>query len=453
MRSTLSGGLAIRREDAGAVLRIAYPVVLGSLSFTLLSIVDTLMVGHLGEAQLAASGIAGVLYFAVVFSIAGIGIGVQTLTARRFGEENHRACGDVANVGIALAITLGLPLTLASPWIAQVGSQILSPDPQVIAFGRSYLHFRFYGTVAMLVGWTLRGFFAGIGETRHVMVSSVITTVVNILLDYLLIYGVAGFPKLGISGAAIASSIAIAAGTTYLLAVAFSRRRRDVFGILRRPLPISKLIAPILRLSLPVMGQRALASGSWYTFFTVVAFIGTTELAASNVIRSIYHLTIMLGVGLGTAAASLVGQRLGSGEPDEAERLGWTAAKLGALSMAATGILFLVAPGTLLRFFTAEPGVVAAGRLPLLLLGIVQAFAGVGLVLSQAIQGAGNTRFVMLAEFGICATLYLPVVYLLGKVLGLGMIGAWTGEYLYWTSLGVIMFWKFRRGTWKHVQV
>jgi len=445
--------LRIRRDDARSVLHLAYPVVLGSLSFTLLSFVDTLMVGRLGAARLAASGIAGVLYFAVVFSIAGLGIGVQTLTARRFGEGKRKDCGDVANVGLILAVAIGLPITMAGPWLARTLGTILSPDPLVVELGSTYLLYRFYGTALMLANWSLRGFFAGIGETRHVMIASVVTTAANLLLDYLLIFGIAGFPRLGIAGAAIASSLAIACGTIYLLTVALSRRHRSTFGILQPPFPLRRLTQPIVRLSLPVMGQRALASGSWYAFFTVVSFIGTVELAATNAIRSTYHLTIMLGVGLGTAAAALVGQRLGAANPDEAERLGWTAAKLGALAMGVVGILFLVVPAFFLRIFTSDPAVISTGRLPLFLLGFVQASAGVGLVLSQAIQGAGNTRFVMLAELAVCGTLYLPVVYLLGKVFGLGMIGAWTGEFLYWTSIAVVMTWKFRRGDWKHVKV
>lgn len=434
-------------------MRLAYPVILGTLSFTLLSFVDTIMLGRLGSGPLASSGIAGVLFFAVVFSIAGIGVGVQTLTARRFGEGNLRKCGEVTNAGLILACVLGLPLTIASPWLARLLSPMLSPDPEVVTLGGIYLHYRLYGSAAVLANWVLRGFFAGIGQTRHVMVASIVTTTTNLLLDYLLIFGKGGFPRMGIAGAAIASSLAIGAGTIYLAAVAFSPTHRKTFGVLKSPLAVRRWAGSIARLSLPVIGQRALASGSWFAFFTVVSRIGTVELAATNVIRSVYHLTVMLGVGLGTAAAALVGQQLGAQAPEHAEQLGWTAARLGALAMSIGGLLFLFLPETILRLFTPDAAVIAAGKLPLFLLGFVQAFAGIALVLSQAIQGAGNTRFVMLAELGICATLYLPVVYVLGLHTRLGLIGAWTGEFLYWISLAVVMAWKFSRGDWKHIAV
>lgn len=201
------------------------------------------------------------------------------------------------------------------------------------------------------------------------------------------------------------------------------------------------------------MAQRVLSNGSWLAFFTVVARIGTIELAATNVIRSVYHLTIMIGVGLGTAAAALVGQRLGAKQPERAERFGWEAAKLAAISMSVAGLLFLLVPRLILQIYTNDPSVIDAGRTPLFFLGFIQAFAGIALVLSQALQGAGNTRFVMLAELATCSTLYLPVVYILGLRTKLGLIGAWTGEFIYWTALAAIMIWKFARGDWKRIIV
>jgi MATE family multidrug resistance protein len=417
----------------------------------MLSVVDTAMLGRLGASPLAAAGIAGVLFFAVVFSIAGIGVGVQTLTARRFGEGNDPECGAVVDAGLALACLLGIPLSAAAPWLARLLAPTLSPDSEVVALGEAYLHYRFYGALPMLANWVFRGFFAGIGETRHQMIASIVTTLTNVALDYVLIFGRVGFPRMGIEGAAIASSLAIGVGTAYLASVALSPTHRRRFGVLVRPLTARRWTPPILRLSLPVAAQRIISNGSWLAFFTVVSRIGTVELAATNVIRSVYNLTIMVGVGLGTASAALIGQRLGGGAPESAERLGWEATKLAALSMGIVGALFLAIPGTILRIYTTDPAVIAAGRTPLFFLGFVQAFAGIALVLSQSLQGAGNTRFVMLVELLVCGTLYLPVVYVLGLRTRLGLIGAWTGEFLYWTALAAIMIRKFARGGWKRI--
>ena len=445
--------LALHREDSRQVLRLAYPVILGMTSFTLLSFVDTAMLGRVGDAALAASGIAGVLVFGILFTFSAMGVGVQTVTARRFGEGRFTECGNVATSGLVLAGLIGLPLTLSAPWLASLLAPAQSPDPEVVRLVQIYLHYRLYGAMFMIANWVLRGFFAGIGETHHQMVASILTTAANILLDYLLIFGRGGFPQMGVQGAAIASSIAIAVGTIYLAWVALSPGHGKRFAVLRRPFSFRRWMRPIARLSLPVAGQRVIANGSWYLFFLIVGRIGTVELAASTAIRSVYHLTIMIGVGMGTAAAALVGQSLGAGKPDRAERLGWEATKLSALSMGVTGILFLAVPGLLLRIFTPDPAVISAGRTPLFLLGFVQAFAGITLVLIHSLQGAGNTRFVMLSELAICSSLYLPVVYGLGLHTELGIVGAWLGEFLYWIGLAGIMSWKFARGTWKHIIV
>jgi Na+-driven multidrug efflux pump len=160
----------------------------------------------------------------------------------------------------------------------------------------------------------------------------------------------------------------------------------------------------------------------------------------------------MVGIGLGTAAAALVGQNLGSQKPERAELLAWEAVKLATWTMALLGLLFVLAPEWVFRIYTRDPAVIEAGRLSLMLLGFVQGFAGIALVLTHSLQGAGNTRYVMLAEFA-CVACYLPTVYFLGLHTHLGILGAWTGEYAYWLLLAAAVAWKFRSGAWKRIVV
>jgi len=440
---------ALSRE----VLHLAAPVILGSLTYTLLAVVDTAMLGRLGAVPLAASGVAGVLFFAVTFPISGLSVGVQTLTARRFGEAKAAQCGEVLNMGTVLALVLGLPLVACAPQFARILASLSSNDPEVLAASTVYLHYRLWGGAFILFNFTARGFFAAVGKTGHQLVGAILTTGTNILLDYLLIFGHAGFPRMEIQGAAIASTIAVGVGTLYFVGVlVLGPAYRHRFAAFRRPLVPTRWFRPIVRLSIPVFAQRLLSNGAWSIFFLIIARIGTAELAASNVMRSIYSLTIMIGVGLGTAAAALVGQNLGAERPERAERLGWEAVRLAAWSMSIVGLLFLLVPSWVFRIYTSDAAVIDAGRLPLMLLAFVQGLAGIALVVAQALQGAGNTRFVMLAEL-VCVACYLPTVYFLGLRTPLGMLGAWTGEYVYWLLLAVAMALKFRRGTWKAIIV
>ena len=432
-----------------AVLRLAAPVTAGSLTFTALTLFDTAFLGRLGSVPLAAAGVAGVLFFAMTFPLAGLSIGVQTLVARRFGEGNITKCGQILNAGIVLSLALGIPYVIGAPWFARLVASFSSSDPDVVSSGAVYLHYRFLGAALMLLNFTARGFFAGVGRNSHQLASSILITATNIGLDYLLIFGNHGFPAWGIKGAAVASTIAMGVGTLYFAAVLFLvPKYRRQFAAFRRPLFPTAWFARIVRLSAPVVGQRLVSNGAWSIFFLIVARIGTIELAASNVIRSIYHLTIMVGIGLGTAAAALVGQNLGAGQPRRAEELGWEAVRLAAWAMSILGLLFLIAPDWIFGIYTKDPAVVEAGRLSLRLLGFVQGFAGIALVLTQALQGAGNTRYVMFVEIA-CVAFYLPTVYILGLRTPLRIVGAWTGEYAYWLLLAAAAAWKFRSGSWK----
>lgn len=443
----------VRRGPARRVLQLASPVILGSLSTTLLSTVDTIMLGRLGKEPLAASGIAGVFFFALVFSLGSISVGIQTLTARRFGEGEFARCGEVLRTGLFLAAAIGVPLSVAAPWIAAAAGPVLSRDAVVAQLGSTYLQFRLYGAALTLLGSAYGAFYAGIGATRHVLYNALLVTAVNILLGYALVFGRLGLPPLGVKGAALAASLAVACGLAYYVVVSISPTVRRRFAPFRTLGSVGPWVRAMVRLSAPIVLQRVVSYGSWFGFFFVVSRIGTAELAATNVIRQIYSLPITFASGIGVATATLIGQNLGARRPDDAERLGWEGARLAAYAMGAIGLLFLAFPEPLLRIFTGEPSVIAAGRGPLFYLGLVQAFAGVALVLSQALQGAGNTRFVLWAELLVCGFIYLPVVFLLGLRTPLGLSGAWMGEYIYWVAVTAIMALKFHRGDWKRIQV
>jgi len=443
----------LHRDASRAVVHLAYPVTLGLLSTTLLSAVDTAMLGRLGAAPLAASGVAGVLFFAIAFPLSAISVGVQALVARRLGEGRPTRCGEVLTAGLLLAGGLGIPVVCAAPWLAEVAAPILSSDATVALLGKQYLALRLLGTAFMLASMSLRGFFAGIGHTRQQMWAAVLTTLVNVLLDYVLIFGRWGFAPMGVEGAAIASTIALGAGAAYLAATSLQPKYRVTYALYRGVRAGAQRWGAVLRLSLPIVAQRLVSHGSWFAFFAVVARIGTVELAATNVMRSIYGLTVMPAVGFATAAATLVSRELGAVREARAERYAWEATRLSAYLLAAIGLLFVLLPRTILQVYTSEPAVLAAGALPLRLLGSVQAFGGAAIVLSHVLQGAGCTRYVLGVELAACFGLYLPLVFFLGLKTRLGLVGAWTGEYTYWVLVSLLMAVMVRRGTWKRVRI
>jgi MATE family multidrug resistance protein len=204
---------------------------------------------------------------------------------------------------------------------------------------------------------------------------------------------------------------------------------------------------------LPTTVQHGLAMVAWTVFLSLIGLIGTVEQAASNVVVTIMSLSFLPGVSFGIAASTLISQRLGEQEPEEAELMGWEAAKLAALFMGSMGVVFLLFPELLLRIFTPEIEVIQTGVVPLRIMGAVQVFDGVGMTMGSALQGAGMNRWVMVVEVSISWFIFIPLAYLGGIVAGWGMFGAWSAVGVYLVMYAVACSWKFAGKSWQKVRI
>ena len=433
--------------------RLAYPIILGNLSQILLGVVDTAMLGRLSPAALAAAGIGTIAYFLVISTLGALSVGTQALTARRHGERNLVQCGQALDNSLALAFVLGGIFTLLSPWLARSLSPALESGPEMGRLLREYMEYRFYGAAFALCNLAFAGFFNGIGKTKVRMTAAIIRTATNVLLDWLLIFGNLGFPKLGVKGAAIASTLATALAFLFYLGVSLGRGYRPTYRYFRPANVDLTWVGRIVRLSLPLMLRSLVGMGGYLAFFWIVGRIGTVEVAASNVIRSLLSVSWMFGSSMGVAATTLVGQNMGAGEYEEAESSGWEAVKLSIIFMGIIGALFLFFPSPLMRIYTDDLGVISAGIPVLRLLSIAQVFAAIGLVLSSALIGAGDMRFVLGVEVGNTCLAYLPLVWLLGVHLGLGLLGAWSAEAIYNLIPALLMALRFKSGSWKGIRI
>ena len=445
--------LRLNPELARRVWRLASPIILGNLSQILLGVVDTAMLGRLSPAALAAAGIGTIAYFLVISTLGALSVGTQALTARRHGERNLVQCGQALDNSLALAFVLGGIFTLLSPWLARSLSPALESGPEMGRLLREYMEYRFYGAAFALCNLAFAGFFNGIGKTKVRMTAAIIRTATNVLLDWLLIFGNLGFPKLGVKGAAIASTLATALAFLFYLGVSLGRGYRPTYRYFRPANVDLTWVGRIVRLSLPLMLRSLVGMGGYLAFFWIVGRIGTVEVAASNVIRSLLSVSWMFGSSMGVAATTLVGQNMGAGEYEEAESSGWEAVKLSVIFMGIIGALFLFFPSPLMRIYTDDLGVISAGIPVLRLLSIAQVFAAIGLVLSSALIGAGDMRFVLGVEVGNTCLAYLPLVWLLGVHLGLGLLGAWSAEAIYNLIPALLMALRFKSGSWKGIRI
>ncbi len=420
------------------------------VSQNVLNLVDTAMVGTQGTAALAAVGIGSFANFMAFAFITGMSAGVQAMAARRLGEGRTDIMGVPLNGGLLLAVALALPWTVILLYAAPHVFTILHDDPAVREIGTPYLQARLLGMVGVGMNFSFRGYWNGVGRSQLYLRTIVIIHVVNIVMNAVLIYGLLGVPALGAVGAGVASSIATYVGTGVYIYLGLLHARRAGF---LRGLPELSVIKTMLKLAVPAGAQQLFFAAGYTVLFWIIGQVGTAELAAANVLLNVLMVAILPGLGLGLGAASLVGQALGRDDPADARAWGWDVVKVGVVVMGALGVPMVLFPGPLLGIFISEPGVVELARLPLQIVGAGVAFDAVGLILLNALLGAGASRTVMTVGVGLQWGLAVPLSYLVGPVLGHGLLGIWTVQIGYRILQAGCFSVIWQRGRWMRIQV
>lgn len=438
-----------RRDLARTILTLSVPAILANVSQTLMGLVDTLMVGRLGAGPLAAVGVATLLFSAAATTLKATDVAVQTMTAQRVGARRDGEVGGVLVTAGMLTIVLSLALTVLGLISPGAWMSLASTDPEVRRLGAEYLLWRLPGALPFMLAFQIRAACDGIGWTRVGMAVGIGMNVLNALLNWMLIYGRLGAPAMGVAGAALASTLSSWTALLAFLPVLAANGPRRRFRFLARGNLRWDLLGPMLRMSWPAAVQSLGSLLAVLVFFVVLGRIGTVAVAAGNVVLRIAALSFMPGIGVGAAVQTLVGQSLGRGDVRGAVRAGWGGVALATLLMGAFGLAFLLAPDALMRLFSADAEVSAAGRPILRLMGLVQVFDAVGLTLAGALRGAGATRLVMATDVVLAWGLFLPTSWLFGVALGGGLIGAWIGVLVWFFVYAVGMTVWFVRGDWR----
>lgn len=445
------GPLRIERARLKQIMALALPIIGGMGSQILLNLVDTFMVSQLGKNAVAAVGMASFVNFLCIAFITGMSSGVQAMASRRKGEGRDGETAIPLNGGLVVVACLAVPLSvvliLASPAIFST----LNDDPGVVALGAPYLQVRLVAMIAVGSNFAFRGYWNGVNLSHLYLRTLLFMHASNVVLSYVLIFGKLGAPELGATGAAAGTSISTFMGTAYYFLLGTRYARGNGF---LRGLPSLDTIKTMLRLSVPSGIQQLFFAGGFTLLFTIIGMVGTTELAAGNVLVNIIMAAILPGLGLGLAAASLVGQALGRKDQDDATAWGWDVGRVAAMIAIVVGLPMLLAPDLLLRpFFHDEPEALAVARLPLRLVGATISLDVLGVVLLNAIIGAGATRLAMIVSVSAQWVVFLPAAYVVGPVLGFGLLGIWIAQILYRTGLTAVLMGLWRSRTWANIKV
>lgn len=436
------------------ILALAAPVVVSKLSFTAMGLVDTAMVGRLGASEQAAVGIATTYIFTCyVLGLGLIGV-VNTFVAQQHGAGRPGECGVALGHGLRMATAVGavtLVVLLASkPVFSHLGL-----SAAVAHHAYEYLFWRVLGLLPVFWYWTYNGFLEGLGETRVPMYISLAANAMNIVLDLGLIFGVGPMPPFGVAGAGMATA---ASNTFMLLCYVWVVHRPGSpwarFGVGRVFAPIQwPLLRQMLRVGLPMGVQFQLEIGAFLLFSVFVGQVGDVPLAAHQVALRVMSVSFMTAWGISVAATTLVGRRLGAGEPEIAAASGRRTVLLGLGFTLICALFFAAFPGLIARAFTSDSAVRALAAPLIVIMAFAQIFDGLNIVSYGALKGAGDTRGPMWIVIALNWVLGVPLVFWLTQPAGLGASGAWWGVAVVLMAQGVVLYLRFRAGRWKRLLV
>ncbi len=455
------------RPKAARILQLAGPVIVAMLTQTGVNIVDTYFIGQLPR-QVATDGQFALtpslmLLWAVGGFLSSISVGTQATTARRIGEGRPLEAGAVLPNAAVIALVGGAIGTIGGwfslPWVFRQ----LSDNANVVALGVGYAQWRFVGVASMAATAAYKSFYDGVGQTHLHLFAALAMNVVNGLLCWILIFGRYGAPNMGVSGAGVAACVSSWIGLLVMVGFSFRGIDRAAYQFYRPGVLSWTMMKQLLRLSVPGGVATTAVMTGFLIFTKVVSSIDDDAIragatasfngAATTIIIEVLSATFVSCLAFGTATATLVGQSLGQGDPELAERYAWTSVKLGVMLFGALGLFMFVFPDRVLGVFTHAPEVIVVGSTPMKIMACMGPVIATAMILTQALFGAGETRFVMVVELVLHFFCLVPLAWLLGKVLGLGLVGVWLAAAAYGVALAVLMGVKFSRGGWKKLKV
>ncbi len=463
---------ALVRSPYRAIITLALPTVFAMLSQSVVNEIDVVFFSHLPcpESSNAQAALLPSLLLVWLFGgkgLSAVNVGTLALTARRVAERKNEEAGAVLANGAWFSLVAGAVVSVLG-WLLLpriLGLMIESPDVRVVAL--SYSRWRMMGVISMAMTMAIKGFFDGIGRTKVHLVAAIVMNIFNVLFCYAFVFGNLGAPRMGVTGAGVAGFLATWIGL--FIMVLYAAQLRSQFHPVRWSNLSRKLTWDILKLSIPAAVATAVMMFGFGLFTRIVGKLdaadtsvvagqcGASEAvfgAATTDIVEILKLTFTACIAFGTATATLVGQSLGARRPDDAEKFGWASVRLGVVLFGVVGLCEggLFTP-QIVHFITQSDAVRLAAMVPMRIMGVATPFLAVALIMSEALFGAGNPRFVAVAQLALIFGCLLPLAYVLGIVEKLNLVGIWTAACVYGVLAAVTMSTKFKLGGWKAIRL
>jgi putative MATE family efflux protein len=432
------------------ILQLSWPLMLASASDIIMTSTDAAFLGHVGTAELAAVGLSGLFIWASYNLFKGIPLCVSTFVSQNFGAKRFPNCIVSLYNGLLLVVLSSVLLYLYRFAVPQLVA-LMGSSVRVQELSTVYAQIRMLGAIWFLSSIAFASFYRGIGNTRIVLYSNIVANLLNVVLDYLMIFGALGFPKWGIKGAAVATVLSQFAGTLFY-AISFLAMKRREFNTGDKHLRID--VAELKKL-VDIGTPRSLALFAEvfgvFAFTMFVGRLGDTQLAANTIMIQLIIFSNITAFGFGHGGSAIVGQFIGAGNKPSAKKSGYYSMEMNVLFTAAFCAVMFLIPEYLCMIFNSNPDVIVFFRQIVFFGAIFVCFDGLQIVASSCLSAAGDTKALFYGQLLLAYGIYIPLSYIFTFPLGLGIRGAWLGASVYIISLGCFLAFRFMGGYWEKI--
>ena len=435
-----------------AIFMLSIPMILEMLMESIFALVDIAYVSKVSVNAVATIGLTESVITLVYALAIGLSMAATAVVARRIGEKDVQGARIAAVQAISLGVLISILIGIIGIIYAKDILALMGGEPELIAEGYGYTQWLIGGNITITLLFLINAIFRGAGNASIAMWALVLSNGLNIILDPMFIFGFGPIPEMGVKGAAVATNIGRGTAVLFQLGILF-------FGwgkikLLAKDLVLNfKVMLNLIKVSLGGIAQFLIGTSSWIFLMRIMSEFGSEVLAGYTIAIRVMMFTLMPSWGMSNAAATLVGQNLGAKQPERAERSVWKTGKYNAIFMGTVSLGYLIFAKTIISWFNATPEVVKSGALCLQIIALGYIFYAYGMVVTQAFNGAGDTRTPTKINLISFWFFQLPLAYVSALVLGWGAIGVFLAITLAEVLLAVLAMVWFKKGKWKQVQV
>ena len=435
-----------------SILKVSYPIFLGLLAQNIINVTDTAFLGHVGEVELGASAIGGLYYICFFILAFGFSIGGQILMARRNGERNYRQIGPILTQGSLFSFLIAVLLLGGSLLSVKPMMHLMLSSDQIISAAVTFFDWRIWGLLFSFVNTMYRAFYISITRTKVLTYNALVMAVVNIVLDWALIFGKIGLPEMGLRGAALASVIAEAASLLFFFVYTFLRidcRKYNIHFSLKLD---RHRIGKLLSISTFLMFQQFVPFATWFIFFLAIEHLGQRELAIANIVRSIYIIVLIPINSFQTTVNTLVSNTMGAGHTNKVRGVINRVAKMSFGMAVFCSAIMVLMPEALLSIYSRDADLIRQAVPSLYVIALALLICSVSNIQFSGISGTGNARQALWIELP-CQLGYISYIFVCTWWLQWSVAASFTCELVYYTSLLCLSLAYLKYGKWHKVKI